>query len=118
MSRPASLGVGGLILLLVALLAAVLGSNRSTDATPAQPLPDVRVRHSYVTVMPPAVTAMPAAVKTDRAPVRVAAAPPSRRPDPVQLATTRQVGMVAKARRALVGDGRYRPEPFPRIREH
>jgi hypothetical protein len=43
--------------------------------------------------------------------------PPARTPA-VERASNRDRTLFEKARRAVVGDGRYRPEPFPRVRDH
>lgn len=63
---------------------------------------DVEVRHEFVTIAAPTM---------DRVvEVRSVAAPrPVRRARPGDP-------LLAKARRALLGDGRYRPEPFPRVK--
>jgi hypothetical protein len=72
-------------------------AHRTQGTSPA---PDfVRVHHELIKVAPPA---------GPRRPVRPAPRSPSVR-DP-----ERQPPFVERARRAFMGDGRYRPEPFPR----
>src|SRR5688500_12566762 len=63
---------------------------------------DVQVRHAFVTIATP----VPAAAATRRS---VPPGPPARR-------TSREAGGWSKTARALVGDGRHRPQPFPRIK--
>jgi hypothetical protein len=69
---------------------------------PAEAASSVRVEHQLIQIVPPpapAVRARPVAPASNRR-------ADSRKPAPDHL--------VVRARRALVGDGRYRPEPFPR----
>jgi hypothetical protein len=61
----------------------------------------VRVEHQFVHVQP-----LPAAPHLRVAVRRTAPLPAARRQDAARRMT--------RARRILVGDGRYRPEPFPR----
>lgn len=70
--------------------------------TSTLPEANVRVRHEFVTIA--------AAPARRLAEIRSAPPPPSlqRRPAGEPL--------LSKARRALLGDGRHRPEPFPRIK--
>jgi hypothetical protein len=90
----------------------------SSDApVRAQPASDVQVRHELITLrvpptLPPRVTS--AGLASRGAPARL----PSSAPPQVTEPALRQTTLMQKARRALVGDGRYRPEPFPRIRDN
>jgi hypothetical protein len=68
--------------------------------------PSVRLQHEYIRVTPPARPA------------------PSRRALPARTApleprkASSTPAFVERARRALLGDGRHRPEPFPRPAAH
>lgn len=79
----------------------------SADAPAAAP--SVRLQHEYIRVTPPAPPAPPA---------------PSRRALPSRTApleprkASSTPAFVERARRALLGDGRHRPEPFPRPAAH
>jgi hypothetical protein len=64
---------------------------------------DVRVQHQILRV--PAPRAMP----------RIAPPAPHRLTRVTREATPHP-GLMAKARRLIVGDGRYRPRPFPTVR--
>ena len=69
---------------------------------------DVRVQHEIVTLPLPAPTQLVA---------RPAAAPaPARAVPTVRRARQQNEALLMKAGRVLLGDGRHRPEPFPRIR--
>jgi hypothetical protein len=72
------------------------------------PVDTVQVEHEVIHVTPSQNRVPPAPARISRsASVRVAAArKPADRPAPQ--------GIVSRARRALLGDGRYRPDPFPR----
>jgi hypothetical protein len=121
---------GGLALLAAAVL---FQSGPAGDALarvePAPPppvlpepsvLPDVQVRHEFVEIPlapPPRRTSLarrsegsaPAAAKKPLAPPLATA-----RPDVVRTADTDN--LLVRAGRALIGDGKHRPEPFPRIK--
>ena len=77
----------------------------------SEPEPDaraVRIEHEFITL----TDAAPPAEKTHRVmSARLASTPGSRRP------VTPPRTFAQKARRALLGDGRYRPEPFPAARQ-
>ena len=93
-------------------------------------LADVRVQHDYVTVTVPVTGPVitsgrnrlanarpaeaPSAVKALDRPGETERASPGRS-RPVNRAS-RDETLFEKARRAFVGDGRHRPEPFPRPR--
>lgn len=100
--------------------------------TPApKSLPDVRVEHEFVTV---SIAQIPAASNTQ--PRGVIASPASERQasnypvDPPRATTeaavpekpvqraSRDRTLLGKAGRAFLGDGRHRPEPFPRVRDN
>jgi hypothetical protein len=69
---------------------------------PAEVAPSVRIEHRLIQIVPlptPTLRARPVVPAVNRV-------TDSRKPESNHL--------VARARRALVGDGRYRPEPFPR----
>ena len=104
-----------------------------TQAAPAiERLPDVRVQHEYVTV-PASATGNNLKVR-ERTRLAETRSTPDSSPGPLNLeAETAEVEPAAirkpaarrasgdetlfeKARRAFVGDGRHRPEPFPRPR--
>ena len=112
-----------------------------------QPRPDVRIQHEFVRVSTagivsarstPGAVRRAAEMETNPIPdspdpivaerpafVQLAPASPStaepapRRAPVVQRATSRDDRtLFEKARRAFVGDGRYRPEPVPRVRDN
>jgi hypothetical protein len=114
---------GALVLLAAAVL---LRSDRSGDAvavthppSPPAPAPEVRVRQELVTAT---VTAEPvAAVSRPAAPPAVKRAAhegPRAQASPPVRAAARDTSLLGRARRAVVGDGRYRPEPFPRVKDN
>jgi hypothetical protein len=86
---------------LVALMPAVAESPLAeAPAPPAADQPAVRIEQTLVA----------APIVEEAAPLRAAvqrARPPARR-------QTRPEGFVSRTRQLIVGDGRYRPEPFPR----
>ena len=106
-------------------------------------VPDVRIQHEFVRVsaeslvsagatparraadlqsnpLPegsdPILASQPAAVEPAPASVS-AAAPTSPRTPVVERATNEDRTLFEKARRAFMGDGRFRPQPFPRVKE-
>lgn len=97
-------------------------------------LPDVRVEHEFVRVPDPQLPAIASdtgrrsAVSTPTVRDREvtlrtaerslpAVTRASSQPPPVQRAGQERT-LLEKARRAFVGDGRHRPEPFPRVRDN
>ncbi len=94
----------------------------SATPSPAEPrpsVPSVEVRHELVAIPVPMARALN----------RRAAPPPAFRAASnsrtVPRPATRQarhsppdVRLLEKARRAVVGDGRHKPEPFPRLRNN
>lgn len=72
------------------------------------PEPEVEVRHEIVRLSPP-----PSAPSIRDQRPAVEAVP---RSAPRVVRARRDGSLLDKARRTVVGDGRYRPEPFPRVR--
>lgn len=106
MKRPARMAVIGLGVLLVALFPSLAGSPDGTPqaTAPATSLPGVRVEHRLVE-----------ATVVGETPVR---RPVARRSRPLarqQPRALEPMGFVTKARQLIVGNGRHRPEPFPRV---
>lgn len=120
----------------LALLAAVVlfrsgptgDALASVESTPPPSvLPDVRVKHEFVAIpLPPP----PATSLADRSEGTAPAAKKRReasssRPDVVRTANLasragapdRQDNLLIRAGRAVIGDGKHRPEPFPRIKK-
>lgn len=70
---------------------------------------DVEIRHELVPIAAtPAAAALPRLAAAAAPTVPAAARVRERKPE--------NQALIAKARRALIGDGRHRPEPFPRIK--
>jgi hypothetical protein len=105
--------------------------KRSEAAPPVGRLADVRVQHDYVTVtMPvtggPVITTLRNRLANARPAETASASRAMDRQGETERASPsryRQVNpasrdqtLFEKARRAFVGDGRHRPEPFPRPR--
>lgn len=91
----------GLGAILVALLPALADSPLADPPAPTAPEPAaVHVEHELVAVTIVAETVAPRQIAERGRPL------PQRR--------TRREGFVSRARQLIVGDGRYRPEPFPR----
>lgn len=85
------------------------GSASGGAVLGSQPMADVQVRHEFVTVAAPA----PAPLLETRSVTPGPAAP--RRTDR-QGSIRQNEALLSRARRAFLGDGRYRPEPFPRAK--
>jgi hypothetical protein len=136
MTRPSWFLSAGLILGAVAVVALVLTASRTSTpqqrparasaegANAVQPSVEPRVEHApasvrvqqeFVEVAMPAVPRHTPRVQTPQPVIRLAdrSAGPAARPQ----RALRDQSVLGKARRALLGDGRYRPEPFPRVRE-
>lgn len=79
-------------------------ASPARTASPAAPeaRPEVRIEHQVIEVPTPAA---PAPILRAVAPARSVSARAGREGS---------APFVSRARRVLVGDGRYRPEPFPR----
>lgn len=84
------------------------------------PAPAVQVQHEFIALdatpvrierPAPGATKSAAAAPTEPADVTTRARPAARR-------ARHDAGVVERARRALVGDGKYRPEPFPTVRDN
>jgi hypothetical protein len=114
---------------MVATAAAVLLVNQShsSDASVRVaavekmiPTADVRVRHDFVTVaLPPpikGVTPRLGPPATSLSASAGSAQSPATSPSPPRRTRTNDGPLLAKVGRAVAGDGRYRPEPFPRVR--
>lgn len=121
---------------ILALLAAavLLRSGPTGDAvarmeeTPSPSvLPDVRVKHEFISI--------PIAAPPRTSLARTQASPPVERKRPKtpiadrgsdvvrtaarqEDASDRRANLLVRAGRAVIGDGKYRPEPFPRIKKH
>jgi hypothetical protein len=76
--------------------------------TPAAHTDAVQVDHEFVVVQPTPVRAPQPRARP------VAAARPARSPGGEPRDAAESPGLATRAGRMLVGDGRYRPEPFPR----
>jgi len=92
------------------------------SSSPPTSLPDVRVRHEFVTISTPPVNWQraarpPATARPATAALRTPS--PAQPPPPPAVARAREdLGLLERAGRAVIGDGRYRPEPFPRIKRN
>lgn len=115
-----SLPVVALVLLGLALLFRkdADGENRveHADIPPsAVPAPSVKVEHTLVTVdvmTSPAVQPRRSAPPASTAPLAGLRVSASSSALQVKAEPT---GLASRARRAIVGDGRHKPQPFPRI---
>jgi Tfp pilus assembly protein PilX len=99
----------GLVAVATAAAALLQGEPSNAEADMEVPfraaetaLDDVQVRHEFVTIATP----LPPPAATSRS---VTPRQPARRTSP-------GAGPLSKTARALVGDGRHRPEPFPRVK--
>ena len=102
--------------------------DRVTEIEPAPVgLPDVRVQHEFVQIpVAAAASTAPLGQRAERTEGHAASSSTERLtgravPGAASGRTTveraaRNRTLLEKARRAFVGDGRYRPEPFPRVR--
>lgn len=94
------------------------------DASPLAaadaPAPTVQVQHEFIALdatpvrierPAPGGTKSAAAEPAAPADVKTPARPTARR-------ARHDTGVIERARRALVGDGKYRPEPFPTVRDN
>ena len=124
MNRSLWLIFGALALMAAAILLRYPSEKLAAARPGPEPEPSVRVEHELV-ALPPIARVSPRpearrAARGDRAPTVSAAAP--RTTDPQAPAPAVRAGrdrtMLEKARRAFVGNGRYRPEPFPRVRDN
>ncbi|HVJ26551.1 MAG TPA: hypothetical protein VM493_03380 [Vicinamibacterales bacterium] len=101
--------------------ALLLSQPHASDArTPdtvvtATPSRDVRVQHEFITIAParpaPVIRSRPSGASLSASATRsltVPARPPH--------SPSSEPALLAKVGRAVTGDGRHRPEPFPRVR--
>lgn len=84
------------------------------------PAPAVQVQHEFITLdATPVRIERPAPGGTKSAaaePAEPAAAPDVKTPArPAAHQAPHDAGVIERARRALVGDGKYRPQPFPTV---
>jgi hypothetical protein len=126
-----------LILAALAMIAATVlfrydpepvAANEPTPV-PSKPPDTVRVSHEFVTVEIPATTTRrpgqpsttrpQAVLATHRSPASIggqrAVKASNRNADPAARPVSRDANLLERAGRAFIGDGKYRPEPFPRI---
>ena len=89
------------------------------EAAPTSPGPvqSVQVRHELV-VVPVASALKGTGARSPREVNSLAVSASNRAPvsGPRQQTRRAEAPLLAKVRRAVAGDGRYRPEPFPRVR--
>ncbi len=98
-SRLIAIGLGAVLVALVpALVDSPLTTHPAASRTPDRPV--VRVEHELVA----------ATVVEAEMPRRVSMP----RGRPLARRHTRPAGIMSRARQLIVGNGRYRPEPFPR----
>ena len=104
--RPALVPVVALALLILSPLPAQVGTPppRPVVSAPALPLPSVKLEHQLIEIRPPRRARPDVQIRRDIPATRLATAAPDRRDT-----------LVARAGRAFLGDGRFRPEPFPRL---
>ena len=102
-------------LLILSVVAAVAALRRGPDrprvgaaVAAAASDAEVRVRHEFV-------TAAPASLLTPR--TTLPGLPARRAVQRNAEHRAPRPGLIARARRAVTGDGRHRPEPFPRVKE-
>lgn len=88
-------------------------SSSAADSTQAGArAADVQVQRTLVTVTPVAAAIAPKTREATAAPRTTAVASTRKR-----TADAPQ-GLIARAKQALFGNGRHRPEPFPRAKNH
>jgi hypothetical protein len=98
------------------------GDVVASHETSPPPLAPVTVRHELVTVPAPAPTAPPTRTAHRADPPAAPAPTLGARPTtagasaPAVQPASRDQSFFNRARRAVVGDGRYRPQPFPRVK--
>jgi hypothetical protein len=107
--RAALVPVVALVLLILSPRPAQVGEppaqpDAPRAAAPAAPLPSVRLEHQLIQVEP---------ARPEKPGVRIRRTIPSTRL--ASAALDRRDKLVSRARRAFLGDGRFRPEPFPRL---
>jgi hypothetical protein len=107
--RAALVPFFGFALLILSPLPAQVGVRPTQpeappSAAPAPVLPEVRLEHRFIQVEPLRPEKSSPRIRRGPASTRLAAA----------VADGRDT-VVGRARRAFLGDGRFRPEPFPRL---
>ena len=96
-------------------LAATTDPERSTTTPPAEPPPAVRVQHAFVTPQVVVESAEVQPVGSDlKTPLRTVRKPEIRRASVSGAPNASSPRLLARATRALIGDGRHKPQPFPR----
>ena len=101
--------------------ALLLSQPHASDArTPdtvvtATPSRDVRVQHEFITIAParpaPVIRRRPSGGSLSASATKSLTVPARTRRSP-----STEPALLAKVGRAVAGDGRHRPEPFPRVR--
>ncbi|MDQ3419259.1 MAG: hypothetical protein M3541_10815 [Acidobacteriota bacterium] len=82
-----------------------------TVVTPV-PAPDVQILHEYITIAP----AQPRPGPSPRlSSVSASASSSATTPSRARRSRPTERALLSKVARAVAGDGRYRPEPFPRL---
>src|SRR5215207_9417941 len=100
--------VSAIVVMIGAALVAPKLMNRHTKAVLHQPVPErPRVQVQQIIVRPIVSVEARHAPRSSSRPSATSRAAPTK-PQPVTF--------IAKAARTLMGDGRHRPEPFPRAR--
>jgi hypothetical protein len=102
----------------IGALLATVGGTPQAKAPEASPAPDrtvVRVEHELVPVTVIEEKVVDETIREESATQRLAVQRPAvPRPRAVARKHTRPDGFASRARHLLAGDGRHRPEPFPR----
>ena len=120
MNRSVWLIFAALAVIAAAILIQLKPERMAQAASTSEVLPYVRVQHEYVTVPVGSVNTNDRnRLMRTRTPVESPSGMPAlvTRRGTVQRASRDQT-LFEKARRAFVGDGRHRPEPFPRPRDN
>lgn len=99
-------------------------ADRALTVTKPQPAPDVRVRHDFISIALPAAAPIVSPRRSQPAssmsPMSAMTGAPSSLYRPSSSRVLRSgsddTRLLSKVRRVVAGDGRYRPEPFPRVK--
>lgn len=93
-------------------------SDGDMPLTVARPVPsrDVQVRHEFVRL--PSTRPAPRVPRARQAIMSLAASAQGAAPAPIAARQARPTerALLSKVGRAVAGDGRFRPEPFPKLR--
>ena len=125
MKRGLWLIFGALALLAAGILFSYEPDRLTQVEPPAVELPDVRVQHEFVQIPAAAASTAPLGQREERSGHAVSSSTQRMTGRAVSSAASgrttveraaRNPTLLEKARRAFVGDGRHRPEPFPRVR--